>query len=92
VLHGGPSALGERGGDDGAVALGGVTLVAEERHRTVESGREVIEQRSLGSEVLAEIGEVPSEVTIVAQPMPNMPGRSEGALMLVRNPRGGQRG
>lgn len=85
--HGGLGALGERGGDDGAVALGGVALVAEERDGAVEVRGEGIEELALGGEVLAKIREVAREVAVLAQPVADVAGRAEGALVLVRDPR-----
>jgi hypothetical protein len=85
MLNSGLGALGQRSGDDRPVALGRIALVADKRDGTDELRRKGIEQRPLRGQVLAEIRKVTSEIAIVAQPVANMPGRSERAFVLINN-------
>lgn len=73
----------EGGGDDRAVALGGVALEAQEGHAAGERSGEPIEQRILGSQILAEIGEVALEIPVLAQSMAHAARCPEGTLVLV---------
>jgi len=53
-------------GDDGAMTLGVVAFVAEERDSTVGGLSQGIEQRALGGEVLTKIAEEAREITVFA--------------------------
>src|SRR5688572_19060516 len=83
VTNGGLDAGGERLGDDGAMALGRVTLVAQKRDVAGELGGERIEERPLAGQVLAEIAEVAPIVAIGAQLMADLLRRAERAFVTV---------
>lgn len=56
----------ERVGDDGAMTLGVVALVAEERDGAGGGSRQRIEERPLGGEILAKIAEEAREIPVLA--------------------------
>lgn len=58
--------LGERCDDDGTMALVGIALEAQECYTPAERSSELIEQRILGGEVFAKLGEVALEIPVLA--------------------------
>ncbi len=66
MQNSGLGAVLERVGDDGAMTLGVVALVAEERDGAGGGSHQGIEERALGVEILAKIPEEAREITILA--------------------------
>ena len=66
MLDGGLGAAREGIGDDGAMALGVVALVAQERNGAGGGPSQGIEQRVLRGKVLAKITEEAREITVLA--------------------------
>jgi len=81
VPNGGLGAAREGIGDDGAMALGVVALVAQERDGTSGGPSQGIEQCSLRGKVLAKITEESHEIAILAQSVTDLPRRAEGAFV-----------
>lgn len=90
--NGGLGAAREGLGDDGAMALGVVALVAQKRDGTGGGPSQGIEQRALRGKVLAKIAEEAREIAILAQPVADLARRAEGAFVGILDARLGQRG
>jgi len=58
--------IGQRRGDNGAMALSGVTLETHERDAPVEPRGELVERTVLGKQIFAELAEVALKVTVLA--------------------------
>jgi hypothetical protein len=65
------------------VALGRVALEAEQGHTAGQRARELIEQRLLGGEIPAEIGEVALEIAVGAKAAAQVARYSERALVPI---------
>lgn len=88
----GLGAARERIGDDGAMTLGVVALVAEKRKGAGGGPSQGIEQRALRGKVLAKITEEAREITVLSQAVADLPRRAEGAFVGICDPGLCQRG
>jgi hypothetical protein len=72
--------------DDGAMALGVVAFIAQERDGAGGSACQSIEECALCGEVLTKIAEEAREVAILAQSVTDLPWRAQGTLMRICDP------
>ena len=91
MTDGGLDAGGERLGDDGAMALGGIAFVAQQHHSAAEFLGERIQKCALRGQVLSEISEVASIVAVDAQLMSNLFRRSKRAFVTIADAGSGKR-
>jgi hypothetical protein len=73
-------------GDDGAMTLGMVALVAEQCDGTGGGPSQGIEQRALLGEVLSKIAEEAREITVLSQSVAYLPWRAEGTFVGILDP------
>lgn len=72
------------------MTLGGVAFVAQERHGAADRLRERIEGGVLSGQVLAKVGEIARQITILTQSMTDVTGCAEGSLVLIADAGGSQ--
>ena|ERR1700676_2468456 len=65
------------------MALGGVAFVTKKCDRATYRFSERVEEGALGAKILSEIGEVASEIAVLAQSMPDVAWCPKGALVLI---------